>query len=180
MLHHNIQLIISLACIIYSDPRTHCLVFRIVLRLAKVKLLNRPSSNISNEKKCIFRRPGTELNHLFPFFFFFFNIHSTEKYVIKLRHRNVQVGITFTWLNFAGTRSRICCRLTELATRQYGTDQCGSIWTPRIQMAFFRVNRRFRFASVLRVTVEDATLTQCNFYRALTRFRYLYILHLKR
>ena len=31
--------IISLACIIYSDPRTHCLVFRIVLRLAKVKLV---------------------------------------------------------------------------------------------------------------------------------------------
>ena len=32
--------IISLACIIYSDPRTHHLVFRIVLRLAKVKLVS--------------------------------------------------------------------------------------------------------------------------------------------
>ena len=31
--------IISLACIIHSDPRTHHLVFRIVLRLAKVKLV---------------------------------------------------------------------------------------------------------------------------------------------
>ena len=34
--------IISLACIIYSDPRTHCLVFRIVLHLAKVKLISHP------------------------------------------------------------------------------------------------------------------------------------------
>ena len=30
---HKISLIISLACIIYSDPSTHCLVFRIVLHL---------------------------------------------------------------------------------------------------------------------------------------------------
>ena len=35
-------LIISLACIIHSDPRTHCLVFRNVLRLAKVNLIGHP------------------------------------------------------------------------------------------------------------------------------------------
>ena len=35
------------AFIIYSDPRMRCLVFRTVLRLAKVRLYYRPSSNIS-------------------------------------------------------------------------------------------------------------------------------------
>ena len=42
-----INLIISLACsIIYSDPRTHCLLFRIddCLRLAKVKLIGHPQT----------------------------------------------------------------------------------------------------------------------------------------
>ena len=40
---------------------------------------------------------------------------------------------------------------------------------PDHQDCVYMVNRRSRFASVLRVVLEDATLTLCSFYRVLKR-----------
>ena len=53
---YNDALLFHWLCIIYSDPRKHCLVFRIVLRLAKVNLIGHSQpifliQNKMNEKK---------------------------------------------------------------------------------------------------------------------------------